>query len=119
MNNNTSLPDNPYVSLQNEVVAIHCNRKEFKLPVGTIRKIYLSKWKSERWTSLISQMFTAPGNLYTLHIQTQDNTEIDLKITSLERYYFIRLIYLIRHSRDRNKVSRHYPTAIKLPLVKN
>ncbi len=92
------MPQNPFASLQNEVIAIRCHNKELDIPVKAIRKIYLSKYKHGYFPSFISSMLEIPNTSYNLHIELEENPAITLRINSFERFFFIRLIYLLRHS---------------------
>ena len=90
------IPKNPYVAIQKENVSISCNKHYYTLPFDCIRKIYLTKKKSGYWSGIIGQLLFIPETKYTLHIVTSDLDEIKFTINAMQRFYFIRLISLVR-----------------------
>lgn len=90
------IPKNPYVAIQKEKVFISCSKQYHTLPFSGIRKIYLSKKKSGYWSGIIGQLLFIPETKYVLHIVTSDIEEIKFTINPMQRFYFIRLIALVR-----------------------
>ncbi len=98
MSDTFTLPENPYVSIENETIGIRSGNKRYKFPLGKIRKMYVSKRKSGQLKDLLGSMLDfLPENRYNLCIQTRDGKETKIRISALERYYFIRLISFIRN----------------------
>ena len=98
MTDTFTLPQNPYVSIQNEIIGITSGRKSYKFPLQRIEKMHVSKRKSEQFSDILGSFLNlTPEFSYTLFIKTQDGKETKIKISSFERYYFIRLISLVRH----------------------
>lgn len=61
-------------------------------------KMHVSKRKSEQFTDILGSFLNiTPEFSYNLCIKTKDGKETKIKISSLERYYFIRLISMIRN----------------------
>lgn len=102
------LPKNPYFSVTDETVTIHCHKKAIVLKIADIQKMYIRK-NSNYWHQLVGHLLAAPSNVYDLHIVTRDGG-VCLTINPLERYYFIKLISCLRLERSRVKqhVSRPY-----------
>ena len=90
------IPKNPYVAIQRENVFISCSKQYHMLPFNCIRKIYLTKKKTGYWSGIIGQLLFVPETKYTVHIITSDVDEIKFTINSMQRFYFIRLISLVR-----------------------
>ena len=90
------IPKNPYVAIQRENVFISCSKQFHTLPFDCIRKIYLTKKKSGYWSGIIGQLLFVPETKYVLHIVTSEVEEIKFTINPMQRYYFIRLIALVR-----------------------
>ena len=99
---NTSIPKNPYISIQEESAAIAVNKKHYRLKIRNIQKIYITKWKSGYLPALIGQLLFIPNTRYNLHIDTTDGQKINLRINTLQRFYFIRLISNVRLYQQRN-----------------
>ncbi|MBF6609308.1 MAG: hypothetical protein ITG00_11335 [Flavobacterium sp.] len=98
MNETFTLPENPYVSIEDETIGIRSGSKKYKFPLEKIRKMYVSKRKSGQFEGLLGSLLDIlPENRYNLCIQTRDGKETKIKINALERYYFIRLISFIRN----------------------
>ena len=94
------LPPNPYVSIKDQIVGITSGRKNYRFPLERILKMYVSKRKSGQITDFLGSLLLIPSeNTYNLCIQTNDGKETKIRISSLERYYFIRLISLLRRKK--------------------
>jgi len=97
MNKIAPLPENPYVSVDNNNLIINCANKQYTVPVSNIKKMYLRK-NAEYWVDFLEQWLFVPNNLYDLHIETKEGRGVCITINSLERFYFIRAIYHVKHS---------------------
>ena len=94
------LPPNPYVSIKDQIVGITSGKKKYRFPIERILKMYVSKRKSGQITDFLgSLLHLTSDNTYHLCIQTNDGNETKIRISSLQRYYVIRLISLIRRKR--------------------
>lgn len=102
MTENFTIPQNPYVSIENETIGIRSGSKKYRFPLEKICKMYVSKRKSGQWSSLLHSFF-APETSYNLCIQTRDGNETKIRISALQRYYFIRLISMIRNINNTNQ----------------
>lgn len=99
----STLPENPYVSIQAATVNINSGKKTYKFPLKRIAKMHVRKRKSEQIVDILESLFQLkPACHYTLCIETNDGVETKIKISSLERYYCIRLISMIRNLRKRD-----------------
>ncbi len=97
MTDTLQLPLNPYVSINDEIVGITSGNRKYRFPLQKIMKMYVSKRKSRQiFDFLGSLLHLTHENTYNLCIQTDDGKETRIRISSLERYYFIRLISMIR-----------------------
>ena len=92
-----TIPQNPYVSIENETIGIRSGSKKYRFPLDKIRKMYVSKRKSGQWSSLLNSLLFSAEASYNLCIQTRDGHETKIRISALQRYYFIRLISFIRN----------------------
>jgi hypothetical protein len=97
MSSLSTLPENPYFSVTNDMLTVHCHKKTIRLNVADIKKMYLKK-NSNYWHQIVGHLLAAPSNVYDLHIQTQDSG-VCITINPLERYYFIKLIAHLRLER--------------------
>lgn len=97
MADNFTIPQNPYVSIENDTIGIRTGNRKYRFPLEKIRKMYVSKRKSGQWSSLLNSLLFMPEAGYNLCIQTRDGNETKIRISALQRYYFIRLISLIRN----------------------
>lgn len=97
MTDTLQLPSNPYVSINDEIVGITSGNRKYRFPLQKIMKMYVSKRKSRQIFDFLGSLLNlAHENTYNLCIQTDDGKETRIRISSLERYYFIRLISMIR-----------------------
>lgn len=93
----STLPENPYVSLDNETIGIRSGNKKYKFKLEKIRKMYVTKRKPGQFSSIFSSILFLREAGYNVCIQTLDGSETKIKIGSLQRFYFIRLISMIRN----------------------
>ena len=90
------LPENPYVHVDTKDLIINCANRIYCIPLSNIKKMYLRK-NSEYWVDFLEQWLFVPNNLYDLHIETKEGRGVCITINSLERFYFIRAIYHVKH----------------------
>lgn len=88
------LPKNPYFSVTDETLTIHCHKKTVVLKIAEIKNMYLRK-NANYWHQIVGHLLAAPSNVYDLHIETQSGG-VCITINPLERYYFIKLIAQFR-----------------------
>ena len=106
MTDTLQLPTNPYVSISDEIIGITSGNKRYKFPLQKIMKMYVSKRKSRQMFDFLGSLLQLTHeNTYNLCIQTDDGKETRIRISSLERYYFIRLISLIRKINNNTNIS--------------
>lgn len=101
MTETLQLPSNPYVSITDKVVGINSGTKNYRFPIERIRKMYVSKRKSGQFSDFLGSLILLPReSSYNVYIETNDGNETTIRISSLQRYYFIRLIALIRRTKN-------------------
>ena len=96
MSTNISLINNPYINVHDKTIDILYRKNACSLPLGKIKKMYLSKRKLGSWSSIPGAGLFLPDNSYKLHIKT-DEKEISFTVKSTERQHFIGLISWVRH----------------------
>ena len=104
MSSLTALPENPYFTLANDTLTVHCHKKTLRFGVADIQKMFIRK-NSNYWHQLVGHLLSAPSNVYDLHIVTTEGG-VCLTINPLERYYFIKLISCLCLERKRS-VKQH------------
>ncbi|HEX9981471.1 MAG TPA: hypothetical protein VGB50_13000 [Flavobacterium sp.] len=101
-----AVPENPYVTLQNKVIKIRCDRQNINLAVDEVMNIYLKKRKGSFFSALSGMGFFTEESSYNLHISTRDNKEIKVKVKAVERPFLIALISCVRNLKKENAVQR-------------
>jgi len=112
-----TIPENPFVSIQNKTVTINTHNKKYNLSIDNIQKIYLTKCKVGYWFTFLEEaLFIHNPMFYNVNIETKDFCKISFKINPLERFFYIRMIYLVRHS-SFNNVSKVTPLEKLYPML--
>lgn len=92
----STLPDNPYVVLQQEVVSINCGKAHHDILLRNINKIHITKRKVGYWSAVVGQILFLPATSYNLNIETTDKGCLKIKINSIQRFFCIQLVSIIR-----------------------
>jgi hypothetical protein len=79
MSSLTALPENPYFTLANDTLTVHCHKKTLRFGVADIQKMFIRK-NSNYWHQLVGHLLSAPSNVYDLHIVT---TEVGFVLPSI------------------------------------
>lgn len=102
----TTAIENQYVHIEDEVVNINYSKQRYTLALSNVRKMYLSKRKTNYMSGLIGKYLFAFGNsTYKLNIKTADEKEIIIRVNALEKQYFIGLIALVRNLNKKNSLA--------------
>jgi hypothetical protein len=88
----------PFITLDDEQVAIAAGNKKFSFSVAHIAKIHISKRRRGYFSAAIGAMLALRDNTFNLCVSTDDGQETKIPITRLERYYCIKLISALRQS---------------------
>lgn len=95
----TSNSQTKYFILNEEAVKISCGSQKYAFSRDEIKKIHISKKKPSYFSAIIGNLLSIPETGYYLCVQTNDERDIKIPINPLQRYYFIRLISALRHSK--------------------
>lgn len=91
MNAIVNVLDNPYVTIQNQEIDICYRKRNYRIALDKISKMYLTKKKASHWYD----RFLTDDD-YDLCIKTQDNDDITIKVKAFEKQYFIDPIAVVR-----------------------
>ncbi len=89
---------NLYVRIKNKELDIHYRKKQYKVHLDKVIKMYLSKNKSHLWIPGIQRFLPTE---FTLCILTSDNEEIRMGVRASEKDYFIKPIAIIRNMKSK------------------
>jgi hypothetical protein len=95
------LPANPFATLKDDAVCITLHKKTYTIAIEKLQKIHIRKSQSDYFNNLIGSLLDAKEMRYQLCIDTND-CEMRFQINALQRFYFIRLISLVRQRRNSN-----------------
>lgn len=92
----TILPNNPYITLQEDRLCLHFGKTHHDIDLQNIGKIHISKRKSGRLEGFMSQLMRIPQTDYYLNIETYDKGSFKITINPLQRFFCIRLLSILR-----------------------
>ena len=92
----TTLTNNPYCKVRNEVINISYGNRSYEVPVEKVSKMYLSR-KKRNYLSFIPGMkiFSLDTN-YNLSIKTRDGKDLNIPVKAFEKQHFVGLISYVR-----------------------
>ena len=93
---NTTLPNNPYIFLEEDEVSIKVGTTNHNIPLKSINKIHITKRKSGYIENFVGQLLHIPETHYNLNIETRDKGWLKIKINPLERFFCIKLVSVLR-----------------------
>lgn len=88
------LPENPYALLKDDAVCITLQKKTYVISFEKLQKIHIRK-KNDYLHNVLGVLLEAKETRYQLCVDTHD-FELRFRINPLQRFYFIRLISLLR-----------------------
>lgn len=103
MNATAPMPENAYVKIYDEAIAISFNGKTYTIGIDNIRKMYLKKKKNTFFPAFMGMMVSHYDKSYKLCIRTEDEQEIKISLKADERQYVLGLISFIRQLKAKNK----------------
>jgi hypothetical protein len=92
----TTLPNNPYIFLEQNKVSINCGNENLNIDLDSINKIHITKRKSGYFENFMGQLLRIPETHYNLNIQTRDKGWLKIRINPLERFFCIKLVSVLR-----------------------
>jgi len=102
----TATIQNRYVKIEDEVININYAKQRYSIALNNVRKMYLSKRKTNYMSGLIGKyLFSFGTSTYKLNIKTADEKEVVIRVSALEKQYFIGLIALVRHMNKKNSLA--------------
>jgi len=99
--------DNTFVTIHNQEIDIHYRKKNIRLALDKVAKIYLAKKKS-KYASWIPGLRFFLDEEYNLCIKTNDDKVINMEIKASEKQFFIDPIAMVRKL---NKNEHHIQNA--------
>lgn len=93
---NITLPNNPYVLLQEHKVFIKIGKASHHISLKDITKIHITKRKSGYFENFVGELLHIPETHYNLNIQTLDKGWLKIRINPLERFFCIKLVRALR-----------------------